>query len=191
MRAPVGHFRRLATLQAKGLILVSAGVVLLMATLSARPFSDRPMSAGPSRTVADFSLLDQDGRMHQLSRYAGSRAVVLFVHGVGCNVARDSMPTLNALRDRYTVPESDFMMPARREVPLADRNLLQRAWQRFGYVADRFLTQRWLDQARERNVLRQREHVSVLQERVRVVERPQLPVGSEPAVEETLRAKLR
>lgn len=88
MRAPVGHFRRLATLQAKGLILVSAGVVLLMATLSARPFSDRPMSAGPSRTVADFSLLDQDGRMHQLSRYAGSRAVVLFVPGVGCNVAR-------------------------------------------------------------------------------------------------------
>ena len=52
---------------------------------------DRPkatIAEGPSRTVADFSLLDQDGRMHQLSRYAGSRAVVLFVPGVGCNVAR-------------------------------------------------------------------------------------------------------
>lgn len=153
MRAPVGHRRGLATLQAKALVVVSAGLVLLIGMLSALPFSDRAMSAGPSRPVADFSLLDQEGRVHQLSRYAGSRAVVLFVHGVGCNVARDSMPTLNALRDRYTVPESDFMMPARREVPLADRNLLQRAWRRFGYVADRLLTRRWLEQARERNVV--------------------------------------
>jgi hypothetical protein len=47
------------------------------------------------------------------------------------------------------------------------------------------------EEARQSRVLRQRQHAPVLQERVGVVERPQLPVRSEPAVEETLRAKLR
>src|SRR5258706_11543853 len=47
------------------------------------------------------------------------------------------------------------------------------------------------EQAGQRRVLREREHASVLEEGVRIVERPQLPIWSEPAVEETLRAELR
>jgi hypothetical protein len=47
------------------------------------------------------------------------------------------------------------------------------------------------EQAGQRHVLREREHAPVLQERERIIERPQLPVRSEPAVEEALRAELR
>jgi len=47
------------------------------------------------------------------------------------------------------------------------------------------------EQARDRRVLREREQAPVLQECMGVIERPQLPVGSEPAVEKALRAELR
>ena len=47
------------------------------------------------------------------------------------------------------------------------------------------------EQAGQRDVLRESQHPAVLKERMGVVERPQLPVRGEPAVEETLRAKLR
>jgi hypothetical protein len=47
------------------------------------------------------------------------------------------------------------------------------------------------EQARDRGVLREREQAPVLKECMGVIERPQLPVGSEPAVEKALRAELR
>jgi len=53
------------------------------------------------------------------------------------------------------------------------------------------LLMRRSEQARDRGVLREREQASVLQECMGVIERPQLPVGSEPAVEKALRAELR
>ena len=138
------------------LVMASAGVIVAIVVLVAVPLFHpvAPTVAGaPSRPIADFSLLDQEGRHHQLSRYAGSRAVVIFVHGVGCNIARDSIPALKQLEEHYTVRESDFMMPARRREPEPGKGLLERAWRRFGYEADRFLTQRWLDEKKERDVV--------------------------------------
>jgi hypothetical protein len=56
-------------------------------------------AAAPT-TVPDFLLLDQKGRAHQLSRLPG-KAVVVFVTGNGCPLARQTVPALKELRERY------------------------------------------------------------------------------------------
>jgi peroxiredoxin len=55
-------------------------------------------AAGPGPLVDDFALLDERGRFHQLADLAGARAVVLFVQGNGCPIARGAIPALRAVR---------------------------------------------------------------------------------------------
>jgi mono/diheme cytochrome c family protein len=55
-------------------------------------------AAEPPPPVGDFALLDERGRFHRLYDHAGARAVVLFVQGNGCPIARGAIPVLNALR---------------------------------------------------------------------------------------------
>jgi hypothetical protein len=61
-----------------------------------------PARAGDGRgaRVPDFVLLDQKGRAHELARLPGS-AVVVFVTGNGCPIARQSVPALKELRKAY------------------------------------------------------------------------------------------
>jgi len=54
-----------------------------------------------AQPVDDFALLDQEGRFHQLSYHADAPAVVVFVQGNGCPIARAAWPALAALRDAY------------------------------------------------------------------------------------------
>ncbi|MGH8653071.1 MAG: redoxin family protein [Gammaproteobacteria bacterium] len=51
--------------------------------------------------IGDFALLDQDGRFHRLYQNSDARFVVLFVHGIGCPIVRNSLATLKNLRTRY------------------------------------------------------------------------------------------
>jgi peroxiredoxin len=60
--------------------------------------------------VGDFALLDHEGRHHQLYRYIGSSAVVLFVYGSDCNIARDSIPALKQLRQQVAEQDDGFLM---------------------------------------------------------------------------------
>lgn len=140
----------------RGVLAISlaliVGLALLGGGLRLLPPASSPTGQGPLQSVADFALLDQDGHYHQLRRYAGSRAVVVFVHGVGCPIVRQSLPALQALKARYTVVENDFMKDTRRQVPEPGLGLLARVKRRFGYEADQFLTRRWLDESRERQV---------------------------------------
>lgn len=50
---------------------------------------------------SDFALLDQNGVFHQLSRYGGAEAVVLFVQSNGDETSHQAMPLLHDLRERY------------------------------------------------------------------------------------------
>jgi peroxiredoxin len=68
------------------------GAVLLGAALAG------PGAAEPPPSVDDFALLDQHGRFHALRDYSGARAIVLFVQGNGCPIARAAVPALEALR---------------------------------------------------------------------------------------------
>lgn len=60
--------------------------------------------------ISDFALLDQLGKFHKLSRYEGSRGVVLYVHGVGCPIARNHLPALKQLRDQYESKGIAFLL---------------------------------------------------------------------------------
>ncbi|MGH8581599.1 MAG: redoxin domain-containing protein, partial [Gammaproteobacteria bacterium] len=73
--------------------------------------------------VRDFALLDQDGRFHQLHRLTKAKAVVLFIHGLGCTTVRDSLPALKALRDTYAKQGVEFMLINAN--PQDDRKALQ------------------------------------------------------------------
>jgi peroxiredoxin len=44
-----------------------------------------------TQVVSDFSLLDQGGRFHQLSRYATARAVVLYSYDLACPTSREGL----------------------------------------------------------------------------------------------------
>jgi hypothetical protein len=58
-----------------------------------------PAASGPR--VADFALLDAEGYYHRLSRHRDAKAIVFYVHGLGCTVVENSLASLQALRDRY------------------------------------------------------------------------------------------
>ena len=61
-------------------------------------------------TTSDFALLDQEGTFHKLSRYADSKGVVLYVYGVGCPIARNHLPVLKKLRDKYKKQGIEFLL---------------------------------------------------------------------------------
>jgi hypothetical protein len=82
--------------------------------------------------VGDFALLDQQGVHHQLSRDAAdSRAIVLFVHGLDCNISRDSLPALKQLRDQFKDRNLTFLMKAREFVTGPDVTFLMKLRQEF------------------------------------------------------------
>jgi len=58
-------------------------------------------SSEAATAIGDFALLDQEGRFHRLYQNSDATAVVLFVHGIGCPIVRNSLATLKKLRTRY------------------------------------------------------------------------------------------
>ena len=71
-------------------------VPALLAAVAALLLGAAP-EASPQR-VDDFALLDHEGRSHRLSYYADRKAVVVFVQGNGCPIARNTFPALAAVR---------------------------------------------------------------------------------------------
>lgn len=71
-------------------------LIPVAALLAAALAAPRAGAAGPR--VDDFALLDERGAFHQLSDHAGAPAVVLFVQGNGCPIARAAIPALEAVR---------------------------------------------------------------------------------------------
>ncbi len=69
-----------------------------------------PGFAVESREIGDFSLLDHQGKFHQLSWYGDQKAVVVFVQGNGCPIVRNGAPTLKAIRDEYEDKGVTFFM---------------------------------------------------------------------------------
>jgi hypothetical protein len=62
--------------------------------------ADRLHSAGISRSVPNFNLVDLRGKNHQLRR-TEAKAVVLFFTGNGCPIARKSVDKIKSLHDRF------------------------------------------------------------------------------------------
>ena len=78
----------------------ASGVLVALLLLGAAPGAPR---------VDDFSLLDHEGRSHRLSYYGDRKAVVLFVQGNGCPIARSTLPALAAVRGEFAPREVVFL----------------------------------------------------------------------------------
>jgi len=62
------------------------------------------------RSIPEFSLTDQFGKTHSLADYADKEFVVLYVQGVGCPIARISLPNYREVRDEFASKNIEFLM---------------------------------------------------------------------------------
>ncbi|QFU77775.1 redoxin domain-containing protein [Halioglobus maricola] len=60
--------------------------------------------------VDDFVLLDQHGQAHRMHYHQDASAIVLIVHGNGCQIVRSTLPDYKALRDKYAAQGVQFAM---------------------------------------------------------------------------------
>lgn len=60
--------------------------------------------------VPNFGLVGHDGVFRELYYYAPSKAVVLFVYGVGCPIVRHSVGEVNALAKKYAAQGVELFM---------------------------------------------------------------------------------
>lgn len=64
----------------------------------------------PATSVDNFALLDHQGRFHELYDYRDRQAIVLFVHGNGCAIARNALPALVALEKELAPKGVAFLL---------------------------------------------------------------------------------
>jgi len=64
---------------------------------------------GPERLV-NFRLTDQHDRSHELYRAVDAKAVVLYIHGNGCPIVRQSVPKLERIREEFEEKGVRFFM---------------------------------------------------------------------------------
>jgi|TARA_B110000902_G_scaffold255171_1_gene320152 hypothetical protein len=63
-----------------------------------------------SSAVDNFVLLDQNGEAQDLFYDKQSKAIVVMIHGNGCQIIRSILPDFNALRDEYEAKGVRFLM---------------------------------------------------------------------------------
>lgn len=107
-------------------VVAALGVSLFALRNTAHP--TKP--AQEPEAVPDFALLDQAGRLHQLSRYATARAVVLYSHSLRCATTPRDVAALHAVRRAVVDPGVAYLMLD--ADPAADRDAPQHAAERLG-----------------------------------------------------------
>ena len=91
-----------------GSMRVSFSLVLAMACALTAGAAVDP-TAKPVK-AENFRLMDQRGESHELYRYANEKAVVLYVQGNGCPIARQSYPELRRVSRAYRDKDVVFFM---------------------------------------------------------------------------------
>lgn len=80
-----------------------------VSSAAASPEADAP-SADTSQVAADFTLKDYTGKSWRLYDMTDAKAIVLFVHGVGCPIVRLSVPALERFKEKYGPKGVRFFM---------------------------------------------------------------------------------
>jgi peroxiredoxin len=78
--------------------------------LSGLGLSASASALSPGDRVDNFTLLDQNGKSHELYYLSDAKAVVLMVHGNGCPIVRQALPALKEVRDRYRAQGVEFLL---------------------------------------------------------------------------------
>jgi len=62
------------------------------------------------RSIPDFELTDQNGKVHTLNDYKDYDYAVFYVQGVGCPIARIAVPNFREVRDEFSGKNVSFTM---------------------------------------------------------------------------------
>ena len=62
------------------------------------------------RSIPDFELTDQNGKVHTLDDYKDYDYAVFYVQGVGCPIARIAVPNFREVRDEFSGKNVSFTM---------------------------------------------------------------------------------
>ena len=84
-----------------------AGWLLLLLLPASCDRLSGPVATGPK--VGNFGLLDQAGEFHELYYYSDFKAVVLFSHGLGCQIVRNQAPALHRLQSEFEARGVKFL----------------------------------------------------------------------------------
>jgi peroxiredoxin len=68
------------------------------------------LALSPGDTIDNFRLLDHQGQSRELYYLSDMKAVVLMAHGNGCKAARETLPGMAALREKYTAQGVEFLL---------------------------------------------------------------------------------
>ena len=129
-------FRPTLAISAAAVLILSATVIYGVQSTLHPPAA--PLPARMER-VGDFALLDHEGRNHQLYRYTGSSAVVLFVYGSDCNIARASVPALKELREQFDSRGDGPLLKLRERFAARDGGFLMQLQERIANRSVSFL----------------------------------------------------
>ena len=84
---------------------------LKVSAIAALPlFALIPFTSFAAERVGDFSLLDQQGYNHSMSRYDHNEAVVFLVQANDSAATEAALPAFNALKSAYEDRGVEFMM---------------------------------------------------------------------------------
>ena len=64
----------------------------------------------PGDRVDNFRLLDHKGASHELYYLSDAKAVVVMIHGNGCQIVRNTLPVLQEIRNRYREQGVEFIL---------------------------------------------------------------------------------
>ena len=82
-----------------------------MISLLVLGFGAQPLLAlNPGDRVDNFQLLDQNGESHELYYLSDMKAVVVMIHGNGCPIVRNALPTLTEIRNAYREKGVAFLL---------------------------------------------------------------------------------
>ena len=88
--------------------LLSALVGAVLAVGSVFYLQNSSGASSGDKTVADFALIDQNGRFHQLYSHANANAIVFYVHAIGCPVVANEIAALKQLKNQFREQDIDF-----------------------------------------------------------------------------------
>ena len=74
---------------------------ITIAIISSLALSGVVHALQPSNRVDNFHHMDQTGASHELHYLSDAKAIELMMHGIGCSIVRQSLPTLVVVCEQF------------------------------------------------------------------------------------------
>jgi len=85
-------------------------LLFLISLLSGLSCTGSAFALSPGERVDNFRLLDHNGASHELYYLSDAKAIVLMTYGNGCDIVRNTLPTLKEIREKYRAQGVEFLL---------------------------------------------------------------------------------